>query len=249
MYQFSKLTHKATLTATIIMALVGTGIAQTSAPIGVKAPKPAAEASSHAPANGLTKQAIQVSGYWKIDVRDADGTLATHREFENSLTSNAILPSLLLGTASVGTAEVFIIGNPGPCQINSGSTCILYPVNGFVCPPAFCMRSLISAAHFNKDGAVDGVTLSGFFTAMNDGNISAVETGFVVCGQTPTQGSGGAPTAATSPKTCATAILQGADSSIESRLTRFVFNGTGSSAPIPITAGQIVQISVLLSFS
>jgi hypothetical protein len=34
-------------------------------------------------------EGIQVRGYWKIDVRDPDGTLRQHTEFENALTTNA----------------------------------------------------------------------------------------------------------------------------------------------------------------
>lgn len=33
------------------------------------------------------REAIKVHGHWTIDVRNPDGTLVTHREFENALTS------------------------------------------------------------------------------------------------------------------------------------------------------------------
>jgi hypothetical protein len=47
-------------------------------------------------------EGIQVHGHWTIDVKNPDGTVVTHKEFENSLTSSgaAIISSLLLGQAS-----------------------------------------------------------------------------------------------------------------------------------------------------
>jgi hypothetical protein len=39
------------------------------------------------PASGL-RSGVKVHGYWKIDVKNPDGKLASHTEFENSLTTN-----------------------------------------------------------------------------------------------------------------------------------------------------------------
>src|SRR6476660_2101480 len=41
--------------------------------------------STAAESSGGPKEGIKVHGHWTIDVRNADGTLATHREFENAL--------------------------------------------------------------------------------------------------------------------------------------------------------------------
>jgi len=59
-----------------------------------------AAAPVHAPANkGALGSGIKVNGYWRIDIRNPDGSLAAHREFENSLvtgpgpvTSNGTAP-------------------------------------------------------------------------------------------------------------------------------------------------------------
>jgi hypothetical protein len=47
---------------------------------------PAPPATS--PSRGGLKTGVKVHGYWKIDVRNPEGKLASHTEFENSLTTN-----------------------------------------------------------------------------------------------------------------------------------------------------------------
>ena len=46
---------------------------------------PTNPAAASAPSGGLNT-GIQIHGHWKIVVRNPDGTVATRREFENSLT-------------------------------------------------------------------------------------------------------------------------------------------------------------------
>jgi hypothetical protein len=56
-------------------------------------------------------QSIKVHGHWTIEVRNTDGTLATHREFENSLSGGASVLSNVLGRAStVGSYEIRLLG-------------------------------------------------------------------------------------------------------------------------------------------
>ena len=63
------------------------------------------EAGDAAPGKGAqtgkgSHEGISISGYWKIDVRHPDGSLATHVEFENAVTTGAAeywLPTVLLG--------------------------------------------------------------------------------------------------------------------------------------------------------
>jgi len=65
------------------------------------------------------QEGIKVHGHWVIDVRNPDGSLAQHREFENSLTLNGtyVLAALLSGSAVPGNWAVLLgpaSGN-GPC--------------------------------------------------------------------------------------------------------------------------------------
>jgi len=79
-------------------------------------------------------QGILVSGYWKIDVRNPDGSLDKHVEFENSLTSNALyftLPGALFGFTGdrqIGVDAPSIGVNSGASQQNSNT--VYFPFSG-----------------------------------------------------------------------------------------------------------------------
>lgn len=82
----------------------------------VAAPKPQATAAKG------SRDAVTVHGYWVIDIRNADGTVAKHMEFENQLCTSpifdgfggggvggdSILSSLLQGSASVGAWSILV---------------------------------------------------------------------------------------------------------------------------------------------
>ena len=68
-------------------------------------------------------EGIKVHGHWTIEVRNTDGKLATHTEFENALAAFGVgeLASYLARTATVGQWNVGLIGDltfyldePGP---------------------------------------------------------------------------------------------------------------------------------------
>ncbi|HSP63214.1 MAG TPA: hypothetical protein VLQ90_09555, partial [Pyrinomonadaceae bacterium] len=60
--------------------------------LAVKAQTPAKAATSPAvESKGGQKEGIKVHGHWTIDVRNPDGTLVTHREFENDLQADGAI--------------------------------------------------------------------------------------------------------------------------------------------------------------
>jgi len=77
--------------------------AATQAPGSAAAAKPAAPAEKNSTpgANG-SHEGITVHGHWTIDVKNPDGTVATHREFENALQPGAYgaLGALIAGNSS-----------------------------------------------------------------------------------------------------------------------------------------------------
>ncbi len=104
------------------------GSAQANAAVGATAPP--AKAGAAKPARG-SHEGIKVYGYWKIDVRNPDGSLARHVEFENALTSNAIsnaLPTVLLGQPVgtlylAGVSTAYITGiDASVIGVNSGKS-------------------------------------------------------------------------------------------------------------------------------
>jgi hypothetical protein len=102
--------------------LCGQGQSQSDgAPTGkapAKAPAPEKAASQ-----GINT-GIKVHGHWIIEVKNPDGTVATHREFENSLTNlqgyggTQALALLLTGQAKLGSLGWVV----GLQSLNSGNT-------------------------------------------------------------------------------------------------------------------------------
>ena len=77
--------------------------------------------------DGTPREGVKVHGHWVIDVRNADGSLASHTEFENRLAlpgdepfggaGNRILAALLGRSSSVGVWEIQLHGvNVDLCQ-------------------------------------------------------------------------------------------------------------------------------------
>lgn len=95
--------------------------ANASQGVGPAAKAPAAEkesataqapSSEKNPSRGGQHEGIKVHGHWTIEVRDADGTLVTHREFENALTSSGggELARYLARSSTVGQWNVGLVG-------------------------------------------------------------------------------------------------------------------------------------------
>jgi hypothetical protein len=107
----------------LAVALICTAVslAQSSAASASMPSPPAAKTPPTGP-----HEVTKVHGYWVIDVRNADGKVAKHMEFENQLCTSfndgfggnpvggdSILSSLLAGTASAGQWSI-VLGAPGP---------------------------------------------------------------------------------------------------------------------------------------
>jgi hypothetical protein len=98
---------------------------------GAAPPKPAAqpvqreEAEAGAPKK-VGAEGVKVHGHWVIDVRNPDGTLVEHRDFQNSLTTGGgrpghafvtgdqILEGLLSGSIAVGDPAIVFNQDPTP---------------------------------------------------------------------------------------------------------------------------------------
>src|SRR5579864_4076802 len=103
--------------------------ANASLGVGPAAKSPAAEeenvtaqasSSQENPSRGGQHEGIKVHGHWTIEVRNPDGAVINHREFENSLQSSGgiALASILAGAASPGMWEIRLNGSastPSPC--------------------------------------------------------------------------------------------------------------------------------------
>jgi hypothetical protein len=222
---------------------------------------------------------IKVHGHWKFVVHNADGTLASTKEFENSLITPAagdfLIASALIGQSVVVDWAVML------CPV-AGTDWATPPyftgrmLTGMFCPgtnlpvgilvPSFTTiaGSIVSYSNFcNNVGpgtpcltgmtqALTGgttsspaysITLNGNFTALTNVTINAVGT---YTGYCPPLGGGAFATS--SAATCETTIApRFSTNATPQSPTMLPFTGTNQSQSL--IAGQILTITVTISFS
>jgi hypothetical protein len=222
--------------ATSPLALSDAVKAQT--PVKTTAQTPAKAATSPAgESKGGQKEGIKVHGHWTIDVRNPDGKLATHREFENSLTAEGaeFLTTVLTRRNTFG-AWAIALRNTTDVSVPY----LLIEETGTVFPgvPPGTLPSPTTSLNF-KTLTIVGLTpagtlqfgLSGNATALTGGTYNFVETlvGWCNGGSTASQ--------------CAS------NPQFALHFTAFVLGPSASSAPVTVSAGQIIQVTVVISFS
>ena len=98
-----------------------------------------ATASASAPsANNGPNEGVKVHGYWTIDVTNPDGSLASHNEFENSLTANGatMLAQVLGRTKSAGGWDIYVDNT------SNGSNAFQYRPDPISSPTLYSARSV-----------------------------------------------------------------------------------------------------------
>jgi hypothetical protein len=181
------------------------------------------------PVSAETNEGIQVHGHWKIEILDPDGTLVRVTEFENALTVSG---AGTLGRVAVGLRAVASLGirieddsSGGPCDDGSGG----------LSPCAITEMGTDYSVWFEPDStnlqitATDTVVLEGSVTADHAVDVSVVDTIGKLC------------LADVSPVDCR-AIPSGP-------ITLFRYTTATLPSPVPVDAGQIIQVTVTISFS
>jgi hypothetical protein len=195
-------------------------------------------------------QSLKMHGHWVIDIKNSDGTLAHHHEFENSIQYDGqnYLIGLMSGYGAAGPWEIYFsstgaVAGTSPCNSAQYPYCaIVYSTTAqpglFVCNGLYtCAPGLTITPTF---GVGPTLTLAGSITATQTGSIGFVGTGMNACGGAA--GTNGYPTAISTvtPAACYAS-------------TTSSFSGTATStslgSPIPVAGGQIIQVTVVLSFS
>lgn len=164
---------------------------------------------------------IKVHGHWVIEVRDPDGKLVERREFENALTVDGrnYLASFLRRASTPGSWAILVFD--GLCPDVSTSVCVILESGASYPVAAITFPNLQLSAGTNSS-----VVLSGSLTASAGGSLSSVATQVGACGP------------ATAPQSCGSGFVGGLS-----------FTGRQVSPPVAVQQGQIVQITVTLSFS
>lgn len=225
------------------------GGSSASTPGKLPAPLTATEESARKGAGGLN-QSLKMHGHWVIDIKNPDGTLAHHHEFENSIQYDGqnYLIGLMSGYGAAGPWEIYFtstgaVASTSPCNTGAYPYCAIVfsttaQPGSFVCGGLYtCATGLTITPTF---GVGPTLKLSGSIAATQAGSIGFVGTGMSACGGAA--GPSGYPTAISTitPTACYTS-------------TTTSFGGTATSttlaSPIPVASGQIIQVTVTLSLS
>lgn len=191
--------------------------------------------SSHGQHPG--QQGVKVHGWWTITVKNPDGSIASQRQFENSLTALGAtgLVHLLMGTSSAGNWAVELDGTTpsnGPCldQNQNRSSCVTIDTRDAdtVTSPGL-FKTLSVDASSTKAGfgglSSDVLVLSGYVTAGIDGNVRQVSTGIHYC------------------------IASLAPASCRDFAGTYEFTAATLSSPISVIKDQQIAVKVVISFS
>src|SRR5436190_13796579 len=117
------------ITAALTVAITLAVSRSRTAPVVTHNPETSFIARATPPVNesqGAQQEGIKVHGHWTIDVRNPDGTLVTHHEFENGLETDNPLAMILGRSLTVGEWQIYLgasDGSPSPCGDNS--SCII----------------------------------------------------------------------------------------------------------------------------
>jgi hypothetical protein len=185
-------------------------------------------------------------GHWVIDVRNPDGTLADHRDFENTASGygQELLAVLLSGYAVPSDYAIFLSSTgTAPCaapegNIGCGIVRSLTTLPGSaLCQYYACFSSETYSANIIDSSATGSTfTLQGNFTASQAGTITGVSTLYGTC---PANLSTVTALTTISPSTCSTTAGSGG----------YRTATTASITTVNVVQSQIVQVTVTFSFS
>jgi hypothetical protein len=197
-------------------------------------------------------EGIRVHGHWVIDVKNPDGSLAEHREFDNSLVTgqngggDTLLVGLISGALVPGGYTIQIGGFSGTC--GPGTSCSAQTSN--ISSPTLTANFPDATSNVSST-APPSFVLAGSFTSTYTGTLNSVATGYTIClggnAIPPTLPSFPLPTVPEvniSPSQCFSA---NADLAYENYSS--TFTATTLTSPMPVTSGQLVQVTVTISFS
>jgi hypothetical protein len=226
----------ATLATTMPSQAQQAAPANSAGPRNPPAAVPFVQTTARAPHNPGS-EGITIHGHWVMDVVNHDGTVAEHRDFENSLVASqggSVMTGLLLGTISPQTFDVVLAG--------TGKTALLY-LSGQSCPQVLAsFQGDCSATLTEGSLAGSSVVLKSTYTPSAALTVSTVSTNLGTC---PTTAGGATPV---SPATCQATTSGTIPGSGGAGVG--IYNFTAATIPdLAIAAGQSLVLSVTISFS
>lgn len=204
---------------TALAACLATGLVLSARAAAQQSPEPPSSAT----------EAITVHGHWVIEVRNPDGTLATRREFNNALLpqGGASLAQLLGRSISMGLWRVRLdsTSGDGPCDAGGAAAlCLLQEPSDSETLPTFYKTLAVEVSEQNE------LVLRGTATAQRDGEIDLVHARLFRC----------------------TPDLPPNDPASCQQTLGNVFRGfteTTLGSPVSVATGQVILVTVTMSFS
>ena len=215
-------------------------------------------------------EGVRVHGHWLLEVKNADGTLADRREFENSLITSGganygsqLLVGILSGNITVGPPYLALVETP---QTDTSTVCLSVSTGNcwYVVPSGSelsglnVQTGLTALVNFTP---VTNLIISGTFQAPASGSITfaAVESLFFTCvpNGMPYFNSNllskGAlfSNANVAPNNCTTtsSALNGGNIFLPAAFTYTTITQNGLNEPLTVAPSQTVSIVFTLSFS
>lgn len=178
---------------------------------------------------GGTREGITVHGHWRIEVVDPDGTVVSTTEFENALTTEGqgFLGGTLGRQGSTGAWKIVLlspVGGDGPCDDGLGfQTACVISESG-----AYWAGDLVHSSDLTVASTPTGATLSGSVAVAFATSVGGVET-YV--------------------KSCNASVPPAACPGYTPAYGHHRFTATTLASPPAVQPGQIVNVTVNLSFS
>jgi hypothetical protein len=243
------------------LAAVRVGSAQSTPAQTAPAPPPAAAAAQNSaakpPAPKSPSEGIRVHGHWAIDVKNPDGTVVTHRAFENKLQSGGmnLLSVLLAGQYTAGGWELVLCktGGAQTCALPAAATFVLVIGQSGTGIASNCQNQLVGTNTYecfpdlSPTLGQSTFQLSATVTNTLEATIpvDTVESDLAGCF---TQGGNGTPSQTTtmSPSTCLT-DANFPSGQLSGTANILQFTGAGLST-VQVGPGQSIAVNVTFSF-
>jgi hypothetical protein len=186
------------------------------------------ESTTVAATPGSPSEGITVHGHWTVDVLNPDGSLAEHREFENALAVDGryLLSTILAGKLTPGPWLIMIDGTNSPCKYqNTNSSCMICEPGDNDATKSNFFSNL--TVNFASTSTTTTLLFNGSITVTNTSNIDKVYTYLRHCGPNISH-----------------------EDCNGSNIVSGFYNFTNAvlSPTIAVQAGQIIQVSIVISF-
>lgn len=181
------------------------------------------------PAPAGPTEGIKVHGHWTIDIKNADGTLASHHEFENAFVNPEMLANILMGGNTPGGWRIRLASNNNAADMPCG-------------PSKPCLIRQPHAVPANYEGESTNLAVSLVLPAAPTPSAVLHFDGSITAGQ-------GSPRIAA--VTSQLSICSGFTAPSQCLNPSYVVDITEHllAAPITVAPGQIIQVTVDITIS